>query len=142
MKIDKQQIIRVQSAMSSRCASREERLDFIGNFVGHEIESTKDLSSIEAEELLYFLNVGKVKKENWGAFDLQNVKHKVILSLLYTADWVKEHPRHGEVPDTDRLSDFLKSSKSPVQKPLKKMNKKELEKIIQALNGIVNSTYK
>ncbi|MDB0600719.1 hypothetical protein PL373_06080 [Tenacibaculum maritimum] len=143
MVIEKQQIISIQSAMSKRCGSRDERLEYLSNIVGRELTSTKDLTKIEATELLYFLNVGKVKKDNWGYFDLQNVKHKVLLSHLYTAGWVVPHlGKHGEVPDIERLSNFLKSNKSPVNKPLKRMNDKEVEKIITAFIGIVKSTYK
>ncbi len=142
MQISREQIIRVQSAMSSRANSREERLDIISELVGREVNSTKDLTTIEADELLYFLNVGKVKQDNWGMFDKHNVKHKILLSQLYTANWVKEHPVHGEVPDTERLSNFLKGPKSPVQKPLLKMTPKEVEKVIKAFKGIINSTYK
>ena len=48
----------------------------------------------------------------------------------------------GEVPDINRLSEFLKSDKSPVNKPLKKMEPLEVSKIIEALKGIVKSKYK
>ncbi|CAA0247999.1 hypothetical protein [Tenacibaculum maritimum] len=142
MTIEKQQIIGIQSAMSKRCSSRDERLEYISNIVGRKLSSTKDLTKVEADELLHFLNVGEVKKTNWGYFDLQNVKHRVLLSHLYTAGWVVSNLRHGEVPDTERLSNFLKSNKSPVNKPLKKMDSKEVEKVITAFIGIVKATYK
>ena len=136
MKITKQQIIRVQSAMSSRCGSRDERLDFIGGFFEREIKSTKDLSSIEADELLYFLNTGKTKNYDWGHFDKQNKQHRTLLSLMYQADWLISNETHGEVPDLNRLSNFLKSPKCPVNKPLLKMKPKEVSKVIVAFEGI------
>ena len=80
--------------------------------------------------------------ENWAVFDKNNTKHKVILSLLYQMQWVKPSEKWGEVPDLDRLSNFLQSEKSPVKKKLKDMEPLELEKLIKALNGIVKHRYK
>ena len=86
----------------------------------------------------------KKKVENWGFFDYKNNQHRTILSLMRQANWVCPCPneRHGEVADIKRLSTFLKSEKSPVNKPLKDMEAKELSKIITAFEGIVNHTYK
>lgn len=80
--------------------------------------------------------------ENWAVFDKNNPKHKVILSLLYQMQWVKPSEKWGEVPDLERLSNFLQSEKSPVKKKLKDMEPLELEKLIKALNGIVKHRYK
>ena len=81
-------------------------------------------------------------KSNWGLFDKENQQHKTILSLLRQAQWVVKNEKWGEVPDINRLSEFLKSDKSPVNKPLKKMEPSEVSKIIEALKGIVKSKYK
>ena len=81
-------------------------------------------------------------KGNWGLFDKNNQQHKTILSLLRQAQWVVKNEKWGEVPDINRLSEFLKSDKSPVNKPLKKMEPLEVSKIIEALKGIVKSKYK
>ncbi|MFV8364792.1 hypothetical protein [Flavobacterium sp. XS1P27] len=81
-------------------------------------------------------------KSNWGLFDKNNQQHKTILSLLRQAQWVVPNGKWGEVPDINRLSDFLKSDKSPVNKPLKKMEPEEVSKIIEAFKGIVKSKYK
>jgi hypothetical protein len=83
-------------------------------------------------------------KSNWGLFDKYNQQHLTVLSRLREAQWVikSETHRSGEVPDTLRFSEFLKSDKSPVNKPLKKMEPHEVSKIIVALDGIVNSKYK
>jgi len=80
--------------------------------------------------------------DNWGFFDKSNKQHMTIMSLLRQAQWTKPNSRHGTVPNIDRLSDFLKSPKSPVNKPLKKMDTKELSKIISAFENIVKSIYK
>ena len=81
-------------------------------------------------------------KSNWGLFDKENQQHKTILSLLRQAQWVVPNGKWGEVPDINRLSEFLKSDNSPVNKPLKKMEPKEVSKIIEAFKGIVKSKYK
>lgn len=79
---------------------------------------------------------------NWGLFDKNNTQHKMVLSQMRTAQWVVPNQKWGEVPDLNRLSEFLKSDKSPVNKPLNKMEPEEVSKIIEALKGIVKSKYK
>ena len=141
--INNKDLKRLQTIMSKRFSSREERLEFLSNFFKREITTTKDLSNIEAGEVIYFFNKGKVKQQDhWGFFDVQNTKHRNVLSLLRQAQWTVPSEKHGEVPDLERLSDFLKSPKSPVNKPLKQMKPKELSKLIVALEGIVNHKYK
>lgn len=85
---------------------------------------------------------GTQSKSNWGLFDKTNQQHRTLLSLLRQAQWVVPSDKWGEVPDITRLSDFLKSNRSPVNKPLKKMESEEVSKIIEALKGIVKSKYK
>ncbi|MWB92959.1 hypothetical protein GON26_01165 [Flavobacterium sp. GA093] len=80
-------------------------------------------------------------KSNWGLFDKTNSQHKYVLSLLRQAQWVVPNERYGEVPDLARLSEFLKSEKSPVNKPLKSMFPEEISKIIIALEGIVKTVH-
>ena len=75
--------------------------------------------------------------ENWGAFDKNNSQHRYILSILRTANIVVKSEKWGEVPDTAGwLNRFLRSPKSPVKKPLKKMSPTEVSKIITALEGV------
>ncbi len=93
---------------------------------------------------VWHLKDGKtwVLTNNWGYFDKNNKQHNTILSLMHQVGWVTKNKTKGEFPDTKRLSDFLKSKKSPINKPLKQMTEKELSKIIIALEGIVKHTYK
>lgn len=79
---------------------------------------------------------------NWGLFDNNNQQHKTLLSLLRQAQWTIPNGKWGEVADLERLSKFLKSDKSPVNMPLKKMKPSEVSKIIEAFKGIVKSKYK
>jgi hypothetical protein len=84
----------------------------------------------------------QAQSENWGFFDNENQQHKTLMSLLRQAQWTIPNERWNEVPDLIRLSSFLKSDKSPINKPLKKMEPWEVSKIIEAFKGIVKSTYK
>jgi hypothetical protein len=97
---------------------------------------------IVAQEGLQPINQPKQSSENWGLFDNNNQQHRTILSHMRTAQWVVPNEKWGEVPDLNRLSNFLKSDQSPVKKPLKKMEPAEVSKIIVALEGIVKSKYK
>lgn len=81
-------------------------------------------------------------KSNWGLFDKTNKQHRTILSHLRTLQWVVKSEKWGEVPDIIRLSDFLKSDKSPVNKPLKDMELAELSKMISCFESMVIKKYK
>ncbi|MBS7232477.1 hypothetical protein KHA90_15770 [Flavobacterium psychroterrae] len=81
------------------------------------------------KQLENILNSGKKQSNsNWGLFDNNNQQHKMILSHLRTLQWVVPNEKWGEVPDLNRLSDFLKSDKSPVKKSLKKWAKRSFQK--------------
>ncbi len=144
MEIQPKQIIRIQSAMSSRCNSRNERLEFLSGFFQRQVKSTKELNIIEADDLIYFLNTGKVNDNNWAYFDKSKFpsERKMLFSLLYQAQWTVPNERHNEVPDLERLSNFLKSARSPVNKPLKQFEKEDWKKIIHAFTQIVKFTHK
>lgn len=86
---------------------------------------------------------GQPKKENWGFFTKTHptpAKRKVLFSRMYNAQWTTM-VNGQEMPDLARLSDFLQSPKSPVQKPLRKLNDLEIEKIITAFSGIVSHKF-
>ncbi|QSW90727.1 hypothetical protein J0383_07925 [Flavobacterium endoglycinae] len=81
-----------------------------------------------------------VKTENWGVFDAKNKQHRTIMALCRNRQWVKPDDKHpsGQVADMDgAFSDFLKSDRSPVKKPLMDMKPQELTKIIVAMSGVV-----
>lgn len=75
---------------------------------------------------------------NWGLFDKNNSQHKRIQANLRAANIVVKSEKWGEVADMQGwFNRFLKSDKSPVKKPLKKMTPQEVSKIIKALDGVV-----
>jgi hypothetical protein len=81
-------------------------------------------------------------KSNWAFFDKNNKQHLTLLSQLRTVQWTIPNDRYGEVADLNRLSDFLKSDKSPVKKPLKDMKPEEVSKIIECFKSMVIKKYK
>lgn len=93
--------------------------------------STMDLSIVQADKLIFTLT------KNWAFYDKDNNKHMYILSLLRQMRWTVPHHIHGEVADLERFSNWLKSMKSPVKKPLKSMSPEETSRLITALESIV-----
>jgi len=110
--------------------------------------SCNDLSYAQANMILRKLGVKTVPMHvadmasSWGKFDNSNGKHRNILSLLRQVRWVTPHPKFGEVADVARLGAWLQSDKSPVKKPLMKMESEEVSKVIVALEGILKGLYK
>lgn len=92
-----------------------------------------DLSIAEATQLISFLTT------NWAYFDKHNRKHSTILSLCHQLAWVQD--ANPKFVDLQRLSEWLKSFRSPVNKPLQQMDTKELSKVISALQGMLTKKY-
>jgi len=79
----------------------------------------------------------------WGRFDMSNGPHKYILSLLRQLGWdTINHTTGRSYADIERFGNWLQSDKSPVQKPLKKMDKDETSRIITALESMITKQYK
>ena len=96
-----------------------------------------DLSMSQATKLIRSLT------QNWAVFDSNSQRHLYILSLLRQIGWTKIVPATGkEVADMGRLSNWLKSKKSPVVMPLQNMSNEETSKIIVALENMVVSNAK
>ncbi|PWN62285.1 hypothetical protein [Chryseobacterium oncorhynchi] len=139
--ITTQQVSQLQTICSGKFRDREERLEAISEMVGFHIESIKDLSEMQAGELIYFFNTGKpIDHSAWGFFDKRNSQHKTVLSLCHTLGWVQEDK--PQFVDLHRLGGFLKSDKSPVKMPLKDMSRVQVSKLIYVLQNITNSKFK
>ena len=112
-------------------------------------QTSYEIQQEQRNEALRALEVAKKIDEqkkysrvkNWGAFDYKNKAHMQILSLLRNLNWTKSHIKYGEVGDTERLGKWLKSENSPVRKPLMRMNKQEVSKIICALEAMIIKKY-
>lgn len=112
--------------------------------------SLNDLSYAQAEKILnaqghsHGLQIRdsvSTTTENWGLFDKMNTKHLYILSLLRQLGITIEI-KGRDVADINKLSEWLKSDKSPVQKPLKRMTSLEESKIIHALEQMMKKKWK
>lgn len=135
------QLKTLQTLLNKRFSDREARLDFLSDFFGMEIKSTKDLTEQQAFQLIRFLKEGRVAPAgSFAHFDKNNAQHRTILSLCHELGWVQEENPHWV--DLDRLGGWLISKWSPVKKALSQMNKTELSKIIRALKNISNEKTK
>lgn len=94
------------------------------------------------QQLQGIVSGGRTTNGNWALFDKNNQQHKAVLSQLRTLGWVVKSDKWGEVADLNRLSDFLKSDKSPVKMPLKQMKPEEVSKIIECFKSMVKKKYK
>ena len=108
--------------------------------------STNDLSFEQANAIIKQAGgaphvPGKLETGSYAFFDSKNAQHRLVLSLCRQLNWVITSEKHGKIADLNRLSNFLKSEKSPVRKPLKKMTASEVSKLISALEGIIKSSY-
>lgn len=102
--------------------------------------SCNDLSFDQANRILEQLGCPPQSPRRgevgWGRFDKDNRQHRYILSLLRQIGWTKTSDRYGQIADMERFGQWLQSKRSPVQKPLKKMNGNELTKVINALGSM------
>lgn len=109
----------------------------------YEIQQKQRAEALKALEVAKELEGRKhfYRIKNWGSFDKNNKAHMQVMSHLRSLNWTKPHEKYGRVADTWRFSEWLKSKKSPVNKPLVKMNKNEVSKIICALEGMILGAY-
>lgn len=105
--------------------------------------SLNDLSFEQANKILKQQggSVVKASVDAWGRFDKANSKHRYILSLCHQLGWVTE-VKGRTVANTNELAKWLRSTRSPVQKPLSKMTELEVSKIIKALEEITKKKWK
>lgn len=107
----------------------ELKQDLVHQFSNGRTTTSLELTEKESNHLIYAL-------QNWANFNSGNTQHRYILSLCIQKGWCKHHQKYGQVADLNRLSDFLKSKRSPVRKPLLQMNKTECSKIISCLESM------
>ncbi len=118
--------------------------ELIASYTGSKDKtSVKDLTFDQANQLIKHLGGRPFYDDNWGLFDKSNSQHLYVLSLLNQLGWTRwDAWKQRHIPDTRRLSNWLKSKRSPVRKPVMKMTSKELTKIISALEAMVSKKQK
>ncbi|MDM1074379.1 hypothetical protein HX001_18020 [Empedobacter brevis] len=131
----------IQTICSGKFSSRDERLEFFSEFLFREVNSTKDLSKNEADDIITYLQTGKVANStSYALFDKSNPRHMKILSLARELDWIDEKTGYA---DLNRLGGWIKSARCPIQgKKLKEMTYEDISKVIKALENMVKSKWK
>ncbi len=85
---------------------------------------------------------GKIKPVMRSNFDFANKQHQYILSLCQQYGWQTHHKNTGrDIADLKKLNAWMHTNKCPVQKPLLKMTKQEVSKVIVALEQMVTKKY-
>lgn len=97
--------------------------------------TSTELTLDEASRLISSL------KSHWARFKKSKRQHMYIVSLLRQLGWTQHNERYGIIADMDRLSDFLKSTRSPVRKPLQDMNTQELSTLINCLESMLGKKF-
>lgn len=118
---------------------KDQKAFIVTQFTGNlDKRSTKDLSFEQANALIERFGGTPLYYDHWAIMDFKNNQHKYIYSLLMQHGWTfYSHKLNRTLADLQRLSEFLKSHRSPVQKKLKAMTKKECSKIITGLENII-----
>lgn len=141
--ITKQQLKIIQTLLNKRFTDRQERLEFISDFFGMEIKSTKDLTEKQAFQLIRFLKEGKtIDNAFFARFDPNNSQHLTVLARCHELGWVTLAVGGKIVADLNRLGSWLISKRSPVKKALMDMSHKEVSKVIFAIESMIKSKYK
>lgn len=123
---------------------KEQKQELICQFTNdYKKASTKDLTFAQANDMIARFGGNPVRYDNWGLFDVSNETHKKVLSLCQEIGWsIYNDKLKRNVADIYRLSEFLKSKRSPVKLPLLQMTQEQLSrKLIPALEGISKSKY-
>lgn len=145
MEATKQQKFRIRKNCGFDTGVKEELVQWATE--DNDKTSLNDLSYEQAEKILSAQDgnrrqgTGKKYIDEWEEFDCNNKQHNTIQSLLWQLNIVHE-VKGRDVADFTRFAAWLKSSRSPVQKPLMQMTTLEVSKIIGALNNMVKKQWK
>ena len=142
MKADSKTIQILQIELGKKFDSRDDKLEFLSGFAGYNLKTSKQLLQHQAIDVIQFLKTGR-RPDNisWAYFDKNNAQHMNVLSHCITYGW-HEIKNGKSVASLNSLGGWLKSFRSPVQKPLLNMNPTELTTIINALRGMIKKKYK
>lgn len=103
--------------------------------------SCNDLSFDQANDIIE--KIIRRPRHTWGDLNQDSKQHRYIFNLAKDAFGKRFNLEKKRFePDYDRLSDWLKSARCPVQKPVRLMSTAELSKVISALSGIIKNKYK
>jgi len=140
-KITKEQIKRIYAMLPARIkGDKEEKEALIVQFTeDEEKRSTKDLTWLQAEELIISLGGTNKKYLPYAKFDHKNSQHRKMLSLAITLGWAEYNEKYNKmVADLERLGGWI-ATMSIYKKPLLKHTKKELTQLIAQFEKVVKS---
>lgn len=142
-KIQKNQIAYIHKLLpQSVCMNAQEKARKVAYYSVDSKEHVNQLTFQEANAMIKDLGGKPVKYQNWAFYDPNNAAHRAIMSACYELEWsFFNKDRNKQQVDQVRLSEWLKSEKSPVQKPIMRMTKEEVSKIISALRSMVSKRY-
>jgi len=102
--------------------------------------STNDLTFDQANRILEKLGKEPHRLAFRATFDKTNPRHLYILSLCIQYGWCVIK-KGRKVADVDKLNEWMYSKLCPIQKTLKNMDDKELNKFIGALESMTKKLY-
>ncbi|MGV0854629.1 hypothetical protein ACTS95_08065 [Empedobacter brevis] len=139
--INSKQIQIIQTILSKRYSDRDERLEFLEGFFCQKVESTKDLSFRQANDVIHYLQTGEEPEyRSWAFFDKNNGTHHKVLWVALEYGWGDYSTKKADI---NQLGKWIASGRCPVKgKSLMEMSKVELEKVIKALENMVKSKWK
>lgn len=143
MKATKQQ----KQLIHINAEDREHKAELVQWATGDENKtSCNDLSFEQANDAMKVLGLGthkkkRSKKDAFEGFRIKNDQHKYVLSLLRQIGWTTPHRKYGKVADMPRFAKWLKSERSPVQKPLTIQTPQQTTTIINALESMLGKKY-
>lgn len=113
----------------------ELKQELVHQFSKGRTTTSTELTQTEAQALIDSLQV------HWARFRKNNRQHMYIVSLLRQMGWTQTSDRYGIIADMDRLSDFLKSKRSPIRKPLQQMTTEETTTLINCLESMLGKKF-
>lgn len=121
---------------------KEAKEEAVAALTGGRTDSTSSMTFNEANHLIKRLGGTPLPYDNWALFNNKKASHKLILSLAIQLQWSVWNDKYGAIADLERISEWLKSNKSPVNKPLMNMSPEEVSKIIVAFENMIKKRYK
>jgi hypothetical protein len=141
---DLHQIKTIHALLPAHLRDADVKAEFIHSFTEDpQRTSTKQLTSIEAEEVIYFLKTGRnATYAHFATFDHNNRQHRYILSITHQLGWVKYHAdKQKMLPDLERLGAWLRKY-GHQHKPLKNYTEAELPKLVHQLENLLKTQTK
>jgi hypothetical protein len=135
-----QQIRIIHTLLPSHLREAEAKAELVASFTGDDQRhSTKDLTTYEADELIYFLKTGKnATHAHLAVFDLDNRQHRYLLSLCHQLGWVRANKSGRMVADLEALGRWLLRY-GYLHKALKDYSLTELPKLVTQLENVLKS---